>query len=118
MNYLKIGKSEELKGYDKKIYRALEILPGFLSWFTLLFLLVMSYFYPVFIAFFIIAFDIYWLLLVIFLGIHLLISYKKMKINTKMDWKEKCEILSSCKIKLSFLPTGFFSSSAALYCFK
>jgi len=100
MDYLKIGKSEELKGYDKKIYRVLEILPGFLSWSTLIFLFVMSYFHPVFIAFFIIAFDIYWLLLVIYLGIHLLASYRKMKINIKIDWKEKCKKLSSCKIKL------------------
>lgn len=93
MDYLKIGKSEELKGKDRKIYRILEILPGFLSWITLLFLLVYSYINPVFVAFFIIAFDVYWLLLVAYLGIHLLISYRKMKKNLAKNWREECQSL-------------------------
>ena len=83
MDYLKIGKADELIGRDRKIYRALEIMPGALSWVTLLGLLILSYFKPVFVAFFIIAFDVYWLLLVLFLGIHLIVSYRKLKKNLK-----------------------------------
>ncbi|MBU4347401.1 hypothetical protein KKF23_02485, partial [Patescibacteria group bacterium] len=64
MDYLKIGKATDLEGKDRKLYRAFEILPGSLSWATLLILLVMSYFKPVWVAYFIIAFDVYWLLLV------------------------------------------------------
>ncbi len=93
MNYLKIGKATELTGFDRRVYRALEIMPGFLSWFTLLFLIVMSYFYPVPVAYFIIAFDIYWLLLVIFLGIHLLVSFRAMKKNLSVNWRAKLEAL-------------------------
>ncbi len=30
--YFKIGKATELSGRDRRLYRVLEILPGFLSW--------------------------------------------------------------------------------------
>lgn len=94
MDYLKIGKATELEGGDYKLYRLLEILPGFLSWITLLFLITMSYFKPIWVAFFVIAFDVYWLLLVLFLGIYLLVAYSKMRKNIKTDWKEKCALLT------------------------
>ena len=90
MNYLKVGKATDLSGRDRKIYRACEILPGFLSWFTLLGLLILSYFIPLWVAFFIIVFDVYWLLLVLYLGIHLFASYHKLKKNSQVDWKKKC----------------------------
>ena len=94
MHYLKIGKAEELKGRDRKLYRIFEIMPGALSWITLLGLFVLSYFTPIYVAFFIIAFDVYWLLLVIFLGIHLIFSYRKLKKNLKIDWRGKIMELS------------------------
>ncbi len=90
IDYLKIGKANELEGGDRKLYRALEILPGALSWLTLILLLVFSYFDPVWVAFFIIAFDVYWLLLVLFLGIHLVASYRNMKRNLVIDWRGRC----------------------------
>lgn len=99
MDYLKIGKASDLSGGNRRLYRALEIFPGFLSWVTLISLIILSYFYPVFVAYFIIAFDVYWLLLVIFLGIHLLVSYKRMKEGLKTDWRLLCESLAPQKIK-------------------
>lgn len=99
MNYFKIGKAEDLVGKDRKIYRILEMLPGFLSWATLLALLILSYFKPVWVAYFIITFDIYWLLLVFFLGIHLLASYRKLKQNIKINWAEKCKLLPPSILK-------------------
>ena len=94
MDYLKVGQAEELSGRDRKLYRALEMLPGFLSWFTLIFLIILSYFKPVLVALFIIAFDIYWLLLVFFLSIHLLVSFRRMKKNIRIDWYAKLKLLS------------------------
>lgn len=93
MDYLKIGKIDELSGRDRKLYRYLEILPGALSWGTLLGLAILSFFEPIFVAFFIIAFDVYWLLLVLYLGIHLLVSYRRMKSGLKTDWRGLCENL-------------------------
>ncbi len=90
MDYLKIGKATELSGKDRKIYRLFEILPGFLSWGTLLGLLTLSYFKPLGVSLFIIVFDVYWLLLVLYLGIHLFVAYKRLKKNKKVDWKQRC----------------------------
>jgi len=97
MNYLKIGKATELSGKNRLLYRFFEIIPGFLSISTLLLLLVLSYFKPVWVAFFIIAFNVYWLLLVIYLAIHLITAYNKLKKNYKIDWKKKCEELKDQK---------------------
>ncbi len=94
MNYLKIGKATELQGRDRKLYRLLEIFPGALSWTTLLGLVVLSYFLPLWVAYFIIIFDVYWLLLVLYLGIHLFISYRRLQKYSKIDWKDKCQQLN------------------------
>jgi cellulose synthase/poly-beta-1,6-N-acetylglucosamine synthase-like glycosyltransferase len=101
MDYLKIGKAAQLKGRDKKLYRFLEILPGFLSWGTLILLLIFSYYYPVIVAYFLIAFDIYWLLLVFFLAIHLYVAYKRMGRSLNTNWRLKCEVLGEKKIELN-----------------
>ncbi|MDD4333462.1 MAG: glycosyltransferase family 2 protein [Patescibacteria group bacterium] len=90
MDYLKIGKATELEGNDKKLYRYLEIFPGFLSWATLLLLLFFSYLQPTWVAYFLIAFDVYWLLLVLYLAVLLFAAYKKLKENSKIDWRQKC----------------------------
>ncbi len=94
MDYLRVSQANQLTGKDRTVYRALEILPGFLSWATLLGLIIFSYFKPVWVAYFIIVFDVYWLLLAIYLSIHLLAAYKKMKANLKINWKQKCESLA------------------------
>ncbi len=93
MDYLKVGKASELSGKNKILYRIFEIIPAFLSISTLLILLILSYFQPVWVAFFIIAFNVYWLFLVIYLAIHLLTAYNKLKKNTKINWQEKCDSL-------------------------
>ncbi len=94
MDYLKIGKASDLSGRDRKLYRALEIMPGAISWLTLIVLAVLSYFKPIWVSFFIIAFDVYWLLLVVFLGIHLVMAYRKLKASLRTDWKDKCHNLN------------------------
>jgi Ca2+/Na+ antiporter len=94
MNYLKIGKATDLTGKDYLFYRFLEMLPGLFSLVTLFVLLVLSYFQPVWVAYFMIAFDVYWLLLVIYLAIYLLVSYFKLKKGKEINWQEKCENLS------------------------
>lgn len=93
VNYFKIGKATDLAGRDYKIYRALEILPGFLSWGTLIGLAILSYWQPVWVAYFLLAFDVYWLLLVFYLGLHLVASYRKLKENVRIDWAGKLKEL-------------------------
>src|SRR3989338_5560051 len=88
-HYLKIGFSPELEGSDRLIYRALEIFPGALAWATLLGMVVASYFLPVWAAFFIIIFDLYWLIKTIFLSLHLRANAKRMKENLQLDWSAR-----------------------------
>lgn len=84
-----IGRASELSGTDRIIYRSLEILPGFLSWVTVIGAILFSYLTPAFMAFFIIAFDTYWFLKTIYLSIHLRQNWKRMKHNLSLDWREK-----------------------------
>lgn len=93
MNYLKVGKASDLSGVNKFWYRFFEMIPAFLSISTLIVLIVLSYFKPVWVAFFIIIFNVYWLFLVIYLGFHLVFSYQKLKKNIKINWKNKCDNL-------------------------
>lgn len=88
--YLKIGKASDLK--DKKermIYRAFEMLPGILAWLTLFLVFFLSWAAPIFIAFFIITFDIYWFLKTIFLSLHLRTGFNKTRQNISIDWMER-----------------------------
>ena len=95
INYLKIGKATDLQGKERKIYRLLEILPGLFSFLTLIILVLLSYFKPVWVAYIVIAFDVYWLLLVFYMAIFLTTSYYKLKNGGRVDWREKCELLKT-----------------------
>lgn len=85
--YYRVGRATDLSGADRFIYRCLEILPGFLSWITILGTILISYFLPFWAAMFIIVFDLYWLLKTIFLSIHLRQNWKKIKHNMNIDWE-------------------------------
>jgi len=88
--YIKIGFARDIeKPGERRLFRFLEILPGVLSWGTILLVIFLSWQRPVWIAFFIIAFDLYWLLKTIFLSFHQQTSFRKMKENLKIDWLEK-----------------------------
>jgi len=91
--YLKIGRASELGGKDQLVYRLLEILPGFLSWGTIIGIILMSWQKPVWAAVFIIIFDVYWLVKTIYLSLHLRSNWKKMRRNIKTDWEKRLENL-------------------------
>lgn len=102
IDYLRIGKATDLSGRDYRIYRLLEILPGFLSLATLIGLASLSYFTPVWVAYFIVAFDVYWLLLVVYIAIFLITSYLNLKKGLRTDWRQKCDDLKSLASTNSF----------------
>jgi len=85
--YFKVGRASDLSGKDRFLYRALEILPGFLAWGTILGTILASFFVPVWAAYFIIAFDLYWLLKNVYLSIHLRHNWRRIKHNLAVDWK-------------------------------
>ncbi|MBL7155102.1 MAG: glycosyltransferase family 2 protein [Candidatus Portnoybacteria bacterium] len=94
--YLKLGKATDLKSPKERwLYRAFEILPGALAWLTLLSIISLSWLKPIWIALFIITFDVYWLLKTIYLSFHLRAGYKRMKKQMKVDWLEKIKSIKN-----------------------
>ncbi len=88
--YLHLSRASDLKSpKDRLIYRAFEILPGLLSWSTILIVIFLSWYKPVWVALFIITFDVYWLLKTIYLSVHLRSSYYRMRKNMRDDWMKK-----------------------------
>lgn len=91
-SYLRLGRATELADpAERKIYRYLEMLPGFLAWATLALVILGSRIFPVAIAFFIIAFDVYWLIKTVYLSLHLRAAYRRLRANLNVDWLEKLE---------------------------
>ncbi len=84
--YFSVGRATDLSGFDRTLYRALEILPGFLSIGTIVMTVVLSYYSPRFAALFIIIFDLYWFFKTIYLSIHLRYNWKRMKYMLALDW--------------------------------
>lgn len=88
--YLHIGRAADIQDAgDRKLYRLLEIMPGLSAWLTLVLIVILSYFAPFFMALFIIAFDIYWLIKTIYLSLHLRVAYSRLRINSKINWLDK-----------------------------
>jgi len=95
-DYISLSRAEDLKNpKEKNLYRLLEILPGFLSWGTLISAFLFSWLAPAVVAIFIILFDFYWLLKVNYLSFHHIASFKEMRKNLKIDWLEKLKKLKN-----------------------
>ena len=71
------------------LYRFLEILPGALVWATLGSAVVISILKPLWGVYFIITFDLYWILRIIYLLIYLNVSWKRFRTSIKIDWLAK-----------------------------
>jgi hypothetical protein len=68
------------------LVRFLEILPGFLTWVTLIGAPILAFAHPVWISIYIILFDLYWLLKGANVALHLMHSYFELKNHSKIDW--------------------------------
>ncbi len=85
--YLGAGRAGDLPNAgERRIYRALEMLPGVFVWGTLGILLLGSWLTPAWVAIFVIGFDIYWLFKTLYLSLHLRSSYQQMKRYREKDW--------------------------------
>jgi hypothetical protein len=92
--YLKISKASDLENPKERfIYRLLEIFPGSLSWLTLILAILLSWLKPVWVAFFIMAYALFWFFRTIYLSFHLRSGYQKMRENEKIGWIKKLEQL-------------------------
>ncbi len=105
--YLHIGSAADLEGTDRVLYRALEILPALLAWGTLVLVVFLSWKRPVWVAIFIIAFDLYWLIKTIFLAFHIRASWRHIQHNFLLDWQERLKPMKWNHLQhLVVLPTA------------
>ena len=71
--------------------RAVEILPGALTWTTLTTIVVLSFIKPVWVIVFVIIFDVYWLTRVFYFVIWLFVSWMRYRQEIKIDWLKKVQ---------------------------
>lgn len=105
-------------------YRIFETIPGLFVWITLIASIIFSIAKPIWAIYFIIIFDIYWLLRILYLMIYMLSSWSKYRKVIKIDWMAK---LKESKIEcnnywhLVFLPVyneAFEIIDATFECLK
>ncbi len=76
---------------ERRWQRFFEILPGFLTWTTLIGMLVFSFLKPVWVALFIIVYDIYWLHRTIYIATYSIMGYRKLCRWKEVDWLYRVE---------------------------
>lgn len=87
--------------------RFLQIIPGALVWFTLIASIVLSFLFPLWMIYFIILFDLYWLLRILYFTPFTLVSWWRYRRALRRDWQTDAERLPGYKetYHLIFLPT-------------
>lgn len=80
-----------------RVQRSLEVIPGILTWLTLIGMVVASFVVPIWIAVFIIMFDIYWIFRTIFITYYSVIAYRRFQDGKRIDWWERCQNIANPK---------------------
>ncbi len=75
-----------LSSYQR--YRLYEILPGLSVWGTLILSIVLSFLHPLSMIYFIIVFDVYWVLKVFNFAFYLIVSWVRYLRVRRIDWKD------------------------------
>lgn len=76
---------------QKRIQRMLEVIPGILTWVTIFGMIFLSFFLPIWVAVFIIAFDVYWIYRTVFITTYSVVAYRKFQEGKTIDWWERCQ---------------------------
>ncbi len=71
--------------------RIWQIIPGTLSWGTLIGLSVLAFVLPFWIAIFVIMYDVYILIRIAYMSVHLIFAYRRLNQLEDVDWIEKCK---------------------------
>ncbi|MBI3804465.1 MAG: glycosyltransferase family 2 protein [Nitrospirae bacterium] len=79
---------------ERYLQRVFEIVPGLLLWTTFSALLIFSFVRPVWVAIFIIAYDLYWLIRVTYFSIFMFLAYRRVRMEWGTDWRARCERVS------------------------
>ncbi len=92
---MKPTEAVRLRWVDRRWFiRLWEIIPGAVTWTVLLGPIVLSVFAPVWVAYFIIAFDLYWMIKSFRLSVNLIRSYRRLREANTIDWSGRVTRLS------------------------
>lgn len=80
---------------DRRLRRFFEIVPGFFTWSTILGLAALSIIKPLWVAVFIIIFDLYWVIRVGYFTTLLIFAYRRLEVEKKIDWLKRCRELET-----------------------
>ncbi len=80
-----------LNRHEKKFLRSLEIAIGFTTWLIITMPVWLSFWHPAVVAYFVLAFDLYWLYKSFVLGFNAVKSYLKVSAHIRIDWKSEAE---------------------------
>lgn len=89
--------------------RILEIFPGSLSWTFLALPIILSFFRPVWVAYFIIAFDLFWLIKSFRLAINLIRGYSRLHQAQQVDWPAELASLRNISKRITELQAQYRS---------
>ncbi len=78
---------------DVTRYRLYELIPGILLWATFLFALIFSFFAPIWVIVFIIAYDLLWLFRVLYFIFYLILSYFRYRAVIQKNWVDVVKTL-------------------------
>lgn len=70
-------------------YRILEMIPGVIVWTTLIVVILLSFVKPLWMIYFVIAFDLYWLLRVLYFIVYLSLSWHQYRKLKQVSWMDK-----------------------------
>ena len=77
---------------DRFYKRLFEIIPGLLTWTTLGGLFILAFIRPVWVAIFVITFDLYWVIRISYLTFLLVFAYRRLGKEKKIDWLKESQI--------------------------
>jgi hypothetical protein len=70
-------------------YRLYEILPGLSIWLTLIVAVILAFVKPLWMIYFVIVFDVYWMLKVLNFSFYLIVAWRRYAAARKIHWKDK-----------------------------
>lgn len=88
---------ENIPAYGKskpRLYRFFEMIPGLAIWMTFILSIALSFFIPHVVIIFIILFDLYWLVRVLYFILNVIIAWGKYRKATTVDWQSE---MKKCK---------------------
>jgi hypothetical protein len=89
----------------RRVQRFLEMIPGTLTWTTLLGMLILSFFLPLWAALAVIVFDIYWIHKALYITFFSVLGNRGVEEGKKIDWWERCKNIVKPKEYVALLET-------------